>query len=154
MHDLTVFRDNDWASNQPTRKSASSKLIMLDGALISAGARTQMAIAQSSCVAMYIAATTATSEAKIQALFTACVWHVLTHVRSDRRVASRRTVTLSSSGCPLPEVAGSNCCKTCSSQQGTRARKRCRLKHATRRPTFARALSYVYGSDSDPETVS
>ena len=47
---------------------------MLDGALISAGARTQMAIAQSSCVAMYIAATTATSEANyMQAVFMACV---------------------------------------------------------------------------------
>ena len=37
---------------------------MLDGFLISAGARTQSVIAQSSCEAEYIAATAATSEEK------------------------------------------------------------------------------------------
>ena len=42
---------------------------MLDGFLISVGTRTQSVIAQSSCEAEYIAAITATSEAKyIQAL--------------------------------------------------------------------------------------
>ena len=70
---LTVFTDGDWAGDRPTRKSVSSCVIMLDGFLISAGARTQSVIAQSSCEAEYIAATAATSEAKyIQALFLAC----------------------------------------------------------------------------------
>ena len=38
---LTVFTDIDWAGDRPTRKSVSSWVIMLDGFLISAGARTQ-----------------------------------------------------------------------------------------------------------------
>ena len=68
---------------------------MLGGFLISAGARTQSVIAQSSCEAEYIAATAATSEAKyIQALFLACGQHVNIHLRSDSSgaigVASRR----------------------------------------------------------------
>ena len=61
---LTVFTDSDWAGDRPTRKSVSSWVIILDGFLISAGARTQSVIAQSSCEAEYIAATAATSEAK------------------------------------------------------------------------------------------
>ena len=48
----------------PTHKSVSPWAIMLDGFLISACARTQSVIAQSSCEAEYIAATAATSEAK------------------------------------------------------------------------------------------
>ena len=57
---------------------------MLDGFLISAGARTQSVIVQSSCEAEYIAATAATSEAKyIQALFLACGQHVNIHLCSD-----------------------------------------------------------------------
>ena len=92
---LTVFTDSDWAGDRPTRKSVSSWAIMLDGFLISAGARTQSVIAQSSCEAEYIAATAATSEAKyIQALFLACGQHVNIHLRSDSfgaiGVASRR----------------------------------------------------------------
>ena len=68
---------------------------MLDGFLISAGARTQSVITQSSCEAEYIAATAATSEAKyIQALFLTCGQHVNIHLRSDSSgaigVASRR----------------------------------------------------------------
>ena len=68
---------------------------MLDGFLVSAGARTQSAVAQSSCEAEYIAATAATSEAKyMQALFRACGQHVNIHLRSDSSgasgVASRR----------------------------------------------------------------
>ena len=38
---LTVFTDSDRAGDRPTRKSVSSWVIMLDGFLISAGARTQ-----------------------------------------------------------------------------------------------------------------
>ena len=92
---LTVFTDSDWAGDRPTRKSVSSWVIMPDGFLISAGARTQSAIAQSPCGAEHIAATTATSEAKhIQALFLACGQHVNIHLRSDSiaaiGVASRR----------------------------------------------------------------
>ena len=92
---LTVFTDSDWAGDRPTRKSVSSWVVMLDGFLISAGARTQSVIAQSSCEAEYIAATAATSEAKyIQALFLACGQHVNIHMRSDSScatgVASRR----------------------------------------------------------------
>ena len=54
-------------------------------------------IAQSSCEAEYIAATTAASEANhIQALFLACGQHVNIHLRSDSSgaigVASRRGV--------------------------------------------------------------
>ena len=68
---------------------------MLDGFLISAGARTQSVTAQSSCEAEQIAATAATSEAKyIQGLFLACGQHVNIHLRSDSSgaigVASRR----------------------------------------------------------------
>ena len=67
---LTVFADSDWAGDRLIRKSVSSWVIMLDGFLLSAGARTQSVIAQSSCEAEYIVATAATSEAKyIQALF-------------------------------------------------------------------------------------
>ena len=70
---LTVFTGSDWAGDRPTRKSVSSWVIMLDGFLISAGARTQSVIAQSSCEVEYIAATAVTREAKyIQALFLAC----------------------------------------------------------------------------------
>ena len=92
---LTVFTDSDWAGDRPTRKSVSSWVIMLDGFLISAGARTQSVIAQLSCEAEYIAATAATSEAKyILALFLACGQHVNIHLRSDSSgaigVASRR----------------------------------------------------------------
>ena len=92
---LTVFTDSDWAGDRPARKSVSSWVIMLDGFLISAGARTQSVIAQSSCEAEYILATAATSEAKyIQALFLACGQHVNIHLRSDSSgaigVASRR----------------------------------------------------------------
>ena len=92
---LTVFTDSVWAGDRPTRKSVSSWVIMLDGFLISAGARTQSVIAQSSCEAEFFAATAATSEAKyIQALFLACGQHVNIHLRSDRSgaigVASRR----------------------------------------------------------------
>ena len=68
---------------------------MLDGFLLSAGARTQWVVAQSSSEAEYIAATAATSEAKyIQALFSACGQHVSIDLRSDSSgaigVASRR----------------------------------------------------------------
>ena len=68
---------------------------MLDGSLISAGARTQSVIVQSSCEAEYIAATAETSEAKyIQALLLARGQHVNIHLRSDSSgavvVASRR----------------------------------------------------------------
>ena len=70
---LTVFSDSDWSGDRPTRKSVSSWVIMLDGFLLSAGARTQAVVAQSSCEAEYIAATAATSEAKyIQDLFLSC----------------------------------------------------------------------------------
>ena len=65
-----------WRSTH-ARKSMSSWVIMQDGFLISAGARTLSVIAQSSCEAEHIAATAATSEAKyIQALFLACGQHV------------------------------------------------------------------------------
>ena len=92
---LTVFTDSDWAGDRPTRKSVSSWVIMLDGFLLSAGARTQSVIAHSSCEAEYIAATAATCEAKyIQALFLTCGQHVNIHLRSDSSgtigVASRR----------------------------------------------------------------
>ena len=92
---LTVFAGSDWVGDRPTRKSVSSWVIMLDGFLISALARTQSVIAQSSCEAEYIAATAATSEAKyIQGLFLACGQHVNIHLRSDSSgaigAASRR----------------------------------------------------------------
>ena len=66
---LTVFTDSDWAGDRPTRKSVSSWVIMLDGFLLSANARTQSVIAQSSCEAEYIAATAA-STSKL------CSWRV------------------------------------------------------------------------------
>ena len=61
---LTVFTDSDWAGDRPTRKSVSSWVVMLDAFLISAGARAQSVIAQSSFEAEYVAATAATSEVK------------------------------------------------------------------------------------------
>ena len=78
-------------------KRVSSWVIMLDGFLLSASARTQSVIAQSSCEAEYIAATAATSEVKyIKALFLACGQHVNIHLRSDSSgaigVASRRSL--------------------------------------------------------------
>ena len=155
---LTVFTDSDWPSNRPTQQSVSSWVVILDGALIGAGARKQSVIAQSSCEVEFIAATAATSEAKyIQALFMACgqLGHI--HLRKHWCHWSgkkKRSATLSSSGCPLLVVAGRNCCQTSSNQESTRAQERCRLKHQTCRLTFARVLSYVYGSDTDPETVS
>ena len=80
---LAVFTDSNWAGDRATRKSVSSWEIMLDGFLLSASARTQSVIAQSSCEAD-IAATAATSEAKyIQALFLACGQHVNIQWRSD-----------------------------------------------------------------------
>ena len=44
---LTVFTEGDWAGDRPTHKSVSSWVIMLDGFLLSAGARTQSVVAQS-----------------------------------------------------------------------------------------------------------
>ena len=92
---LTVFADSHWAGDRPTRKSVSSWVIMLDGFLLSAGARTQSVVAQSSCEAEYIAATAATSEAKhIQAFFAVCGQLVSIDLRFDSSgaigVASRR----------------------------------------------------------------
>ena len=97
---------------------------MLDGFLISAGARTQSVIAQSSCEAEYTAATAATSEAKyIQALFLACGQHVNIHLRSDSSgaisVASKRgSATVTSSGRAISVVAGGNRQQEHSNQQG------------------------------------
>ena len=48
---LTMFNDIDWAGSRHIRKSVSSWVVMLDGLLLSAGARTQSVIAQSSCEA-------------------------------------------------------------------------------------------------------
>ena len=45
---LTVFAESDWAGYRPTRKSVSSWVIMLDGFVLGAGARTQSVVAQSS----------------------------------------------------------------------------------------------------------
>ena len=92
---LTVFTDSDWAGDRTTRKSVSLWVIMLDGFLIRAGARTQSVSARSSCEAEFFAPTAATSEAKhIQALFLASGQHVNIHLRSDISgsigVASRR----------------------------------------------------------------
>ena len=56
---LTVFTDSDWAGDRPTRKSVSSWVIMLDGFLFSASARTLSVFAQSPCEAEFIAATAA-----------------------------------------------------------------------------------------------
>ena len=84
---LTVFTDSDWAGDRPTRKSVSSWVIMLDGFVLSACARTQLVVAQSSCEAE--SATAATSEAKYtQSLFPACGQHVNIHLRSDSAGAS------------------------------------------------------------------
>ena len=110
---LTVSTHSDWAGDRPTRKSVSSWVIMQDGFLISAGARTQSVIAQSSCKAEYIAATAATSEAKyIQALFLACGQRVNIHLRSDSSGAidwcgkQKRSATFTSSGRAISFVAG------------------------------------------------
>ena len=70
---------------------------MLHGFLLTAGARTQSVVAQSSGEAEFFAATATTSEAKyIQALFLACGQHVNLHLRSDSTdaigVASRKCV--------------------------------------------------------------
>ena len=74
----------DWAGDRPTRMSVSSWVVMLDGFFISAGARTQSVIAQSSCEAEYIADTAATSDAKyVKALFLACGQRMNVHRRSD-----------------------------------------------------------------------
>ena len=100
---LTVFTDSDWAGDRPTRKSVEF--------LISAGARTQSVIAQSSCEAEYIAATAATSEAKfIQALFLASGQHVNIHLRSDSSWfhwsgKQKRSATTPSSGRAISVVA-------------------------------------------------
>ena len=60
----------------------SSWVIMLDGFLLSAGARTQSVVAQSSCEAE--SPTAATSKAMyIQALFSACGQHVSIDLRSN-----------------------------------------------------------------------
>ena len=99
-----------WRSTH-ARKSMSSWVIMLDGFLISAGARTLSVIAQSSCEAEHIAATAATSEAKyIQALFLACGQHVNIHLRSDSSGAigvekEKRSATVASSGRSISVVA-------------------------------------------------
>ena len=126
---LTVFADSDWTSERPTRKIRFSWVILPDGAVISAGARTQSVVALSPCEAD-IAATAATSEAMYnQALFTACGQQVHTHLRSDSTgamgVASRkRLATPSSSGRPLLVVAGRVCSEACSNQRSAWARER------------------------------
>ena len=83
---LSVFSDSHWAGDRPTRKSVSSWVIMLDGFLLSAGARSQSVVAESSCEAECVAATAATSEAKcLEALFSACGRHVSIQVRSANK---------------------------------------------------------------------
>ena len=124
-----MFTDSDLAGDRPTRKSVSSWVIMLDGFLLSAGARTQSVIAQPSCEAEYIAATAATSEAKyIQALFLTCGQNVNIHLRSDSsgaiRVASRRSATAPSSGRAISVVACRDRQQECSNQQGGRSGER------------------------------
>ena len=95
---------------------------MLDGCLLSAGARTQSVVAQSSCEAEYIGATAATSEAKyIQSLFLTCGQHVNIHLRSDSTgaigVASRRGLQrLRQSGRAVSLVASRDCRQACSYQ--------------------------------------
>ena len=98
---------------------------MLHGFFLSAGARTQSVVAQSSCEAEYIAATAPTSEAKyIQALFLACGQHVNIHLRSDSTgyigVANRRGLP-PSSGRAISVVASRDCSQESSNQQSTRS---------------------------------
>ena len=124
---LTVFADSDWAGDRPTRKSVSSWVIMLDGCLLSAGARAQSVVAQSSCEAEYIAATAATSEAKyIQSLFLTCGQHVNIHLRSGQHWChwsgkQERSATPPSSGRAVSLVASRSCCQAYSYQQSTRS---------------------------------
>ena len=107
---LTVFTDCDWAGDRPTRKSVSLWVIVLDGFLISAGARTQSVIAQSSCEAEYIAADAATSEAKyIQFLG---LWTTREDPSAFRQLWShwsgkqKRSATFTSSGRAISVVSG------------------------------------------------
>ena len=115
---LTVFTDSDWAGDRPTRKSVSSWVIMLDGFLISAGARTQSVIAQSSCEAEYIAATAATSEAKYS------LWTTREHPSAFRQLwrhwcgKQKRSATVASSGRAISVVAGGDRQQEHSNQQG------------------------------------
>ena len=67
------FSDADWAGDRSTRRSMTSWAIFFDGVLLSAGARRQNIVAQSSCEAEYIAAVTTAAEMKyLAALFAEC----------------------------------------------------------------------------------
>ena len=140
---LTVFADSDWAGDRPMRKSVSSWVIMLDGFLLSAGARTQSVVAQSSCEAEYIAATAATSEAKyIQALFSVCGQHVDIDLRSDSSgaigVASRRFATSTASGRAILVAAARNSSQEGPNQQSALTRERGRRQQDRRSLEFFR----------------
>ena len=100
---LTVFTDSDWAGDRPTRKSVSSWVIMLDGFLLSAGARTQSVIAQSSCEAEFFAATAATRD-------TRSPWTTRDHPFAFRQLwrhgsVKQRFATATSSGRAMSVVA-------------------------------------------------
>ena len=138
--------------------SVSSWVIMLDGFLLSAGARTQSMVAPSSCEAEYIAATAATSEAKnIQALFSACGQHASIRLRSDSSGAiggmQKRSAAPPSSGCAI-SVATADSRQEGSNQQSARTRERGRRQDQTCRQTFAQVLPIEYGSHRDPATVA
>ena len=112
---VAVFSGSDWAGDRPTRKSVSSWVVMLDGFLLSAGARTQSVIAQSSCEAEHIAAIGATGEAKyIQALFLACGQHVNWRHWSGKQ---KRFAKAPSSGRAISVVASRDSQQECSNQQ-------------------------------------
>ena len=143
---LTVFADSDWAGDRPMRKSVSSWVIMLDGFLLSAGARTQSVVAQSSCEAEYIAATAATSEAEYiaatAALFSACAQHVDIDLRSDSSgaigVASKRFATSTASGRAILVAAARNSSQEGPNQRSALTRERGRRQQDRRSLEFCR----------------
>ena len=99
-------------------------VIMLDGFLLSAGARTQSVIAQSSCEAEYIAATAATSEVKYIKDSVLGLWTTREHPSAFRQLwrhwcgKQKKSATVTSSGRAISVVAGGDRQQEHSNQQG------------------------------------
>ena len=95
---IDVFSDSDWAACKASRKSISSTVVLVGGFLITATARTQSVISQSSGEAEYIAGAASASEGLyVRELFRSCgiEMKLLIHIDSTSAIgtASRRGLT-------------------------------------------------------------
>ena len=86
---LEVFTDSDWASDQTTRKSTSSAVIMAEGMRLHAHSRGQASVALSSCEAKVMPASESIKEALLlqEVLMLAGLGHYEIEVKVDSSAA-------------------------------------------------------------------